>query len=181
MAHVNEDVTMYLDTEQVFGGSTKLFELIYSAVDDVSLWPVVLDQVAEAVQGQETVLFTGFPEPTTPNVSCLARMAPETLSPYVDYYASVNVLASACDQMFRDGTVRYSHRAVPDTEFQKTEFYNDCFVPPQHALQLRPQSYRRQSRCHRPISPACAQNQKASLRIAKALPSKRLCRICSVH
>ncbi|HMH12084.1 MAG TPA: helix-turn-helix transcriptional regulator [Edaphobacter sp.] len=31
--------------------------------------------------------------------------------------------------MFPTGTVRYSHRAVPDYEFETTEFYNDYFKP----------------------------------------------------
>jgi hypothetical protein len=123
---------VYSNPEEVFGGAgslLSLIELIYSAVDDVSLWPVVLERIAEAVQGEETVLFTSFPDPATPNVSCLARMDPVVLVPYAEYYAPLNVLSERCDRMFPDGTVRYSHRAVPDTEFEKTEFYNDYFEP----------------------------------------------------
>jgi DNA-binding CsgD family transcriptional regulator/PAS domain-containing protein len=123
---------MYVNPEEVFGGTKKLLaliELIYSAVDDVSLWPVVLDQVAEAVKGEETLLFTSFPDPATPNVSCLARMDPSALVPYAEYYAPLNVLSERCDRMFPTGTVRYSHQAVPDREFEATEFYNDYFKP----------------------------------------------------
>ncbi|MHB1938507.1 MAG: helix-turn-helix transcriptional regulator [Acidobacteriaceae bacterium] len=48
---------------------------------------------------------------------------------YLDHYSSVNVLSPLCDRLFPDGTVRYSHIAVPDNEFEKTEFYNDYFRP----------------------------------------------------
>jgi len=123
---------MYANPEEVFGGTDKLLdliELIYSAVDDGLLWPVVLDRVSETVNGRETLLFTSFPDPATPNVSCLARMDPVALIPYSEYYAALNVLSKRCDQMFPDGTVRYGHQAVPDTGFERTEFCNDYFNP----------------------------------------------------
>jgi len=62
---------MHANPEEMFGGTTKLLaliELIYSAVDDVSLWPLVLDRVAETVQGSETIPSTSFADPATPNV-----------------------------------------------------------------------------------------------------------------
>jgi hypothetical protein len=117
----------------MFGGASELLaliELIYSAVDDASLWPVILDRIAETIQGRESCMFTGFPDPaTTPNVSCLARIDPVALVPYTKHYHTVNVLAERCDAMFPDGTARYAHRAVPAAEFEKTEFYNDYFEP----------------------------------------------------
>ena len=123
---------MYSNPEEVFGGAgnlLSLIELIYSAVDDVSLWPVVLDQIAEAMQGEETLIWTGFAGSGTTNILCLSRMDPVALVPYAEYYASVNVLAERCDRMYQDGKARYSHRAVPDVEFETTEFFNDYFKP----------------------------------------------------
>ncbi|WP_263367217.1 helix-turn-helix transcriptional regulator [Edaphobacter bradus] len=123
---------VYENPEEVLGGIGKLLgliELVYSAVDDASLWPVVLDQIAETIQGRESLLFASFPDPATPNVSCLARMDPEVLVPYAEHYHAVNVLAERCDAMFPNGTARYAHRAVPNDEFEKTEFYNDYFEP----------------------------------------------------
>jgi hypothetical protein len=41
---------VYTNPEEISGGTSELLpliELIYSAVDDASLWPVVLDRVAE--------------------------------------------------------------------------------------------------------------------------------------
>jgi DNA-binding CsgD family transcriptional regulator/PAS domain-containing protein len=123
---------MYANPEEVFGGTAKLLaliELIYSAVDDVSLWDVVLDEVAEVMQGEETLMWTNFSGSGTTDILCLARMDPVALIPYSEYYAPLNVLAERCDQMYQDGKVRYSHRAVPDVEFETTEFYNDYFKP----------------------------------------------------
>jgi DNA-binding CsgD family transcriptional regulator len=123
---------MYANPEELFGGSRKflsLIELIYSAVDDATRWPLVLERVSEAIRGRETVMFANFTEPTATDICSLARMDPTVLTPYVDYYAQVNVLAKRCDELFADGTARYAHRAVPDAEFEKTEFYNDYFHP----------------------------------------------------
>jgi DNA-binding CsgD family transcriptional regulator len=126
------ELTVYTNPEEIFGGTSELLaliELIYSAVDDASLWPVILDRVAETIQGRESLLFTSFPDPATANVSCLARMDPVALAPYLEYYASVNVLAERADGMFPDGTARYSHRTIANAEFEKTEFCNDYFEP----------------------------------------------------
>lgn len=123
---------MYANPEELFGGSRKflaLIELIYSAVDDAAWWPLVLERVSEAIHGRETVMFANFTEPTATDICSLARMDPIALVPYIDYYAQVNVLAKRCDRMFADGKARYAHRAVPDAEFEKTEFYNDYFQP----------------------------------------------------
>lgn len=123
---------MYTNPEELFGGTEKLLalvELIYRAVDDASLWPVVLDQVAETIRGRESLLFTSFPDPETPDVSCLARMDQAAILPYIDYYHSLNVLAERCDRMFPDGTARYANRVISDVEFERTEFCNDYFHP----------------------------------------------------
>jgi DNA-binding CsgD family transcriptional regulator len=123
---------VYTNPEVMFGGTSELLgliELIYSAVNDASLWPVILDRIAETVHGRESLLFTHFPNHSAMNVSYLARMDPIALVPYTEYYHSVNVLAEECDRMFPDGSIRYAHRAVPDAVFEKTEFCNDYFEP----------------------------------------------------
>jgi DNA-binding CsgD family transcriptional regulator/PAS domain-containing protein len=123
---------MYSNPEEIFGGTSKLLaliELIYGAVDDVSLWPVVLDQIAAALQSEETLIWTTFSGPAVANIMSSARMDERALEPYAKHYASVNVLAEKCDLLYQDGKARYSHRAVPDVEFETTEFYNDYFKP----------------------------------------------------
>lgn len=123
---------MYANPEEVFGGTGRLLgliELIYSAVDDVSLWPIVLDQIASALNGTETVIWTNFSGGPAADIVSLARMDPAALVPYAQYYATKNVLAQQCDLLYPDGRARFGHRAVPDAEFEKTEFYNDYFHP----------------------------------------------------
>jgi DNA-binding CsgD family transcriptional regulator len=56
-------------------------------------------------------------------------MAMEDLMPYGEYYRSVNILSERCDAIFPTGTVRFSHLAVPNAEFEKSEFCNDYFLP----------------------------------------------------
>jgi hypothetical protein len=62
---------MFPDRAQVFGGTTRflaLIELIYSAANDATLWLSILDQMGEAVGGEQTLLFAPppIPVPQTP-------------------------------------------------------------------------------------------------------------------
>ena len=72
-------------------GLLALIELMYSAVDDAALRPVVLDQIAETIATNESCLLTSFPDPSTPDPSCLARMDPVALAPYTEHYHTMNV------------------------------------------------------------------------------------------
>lgn len=122
---------MYENPEALFGGETRLLDLIsliYSAVDRPSLWPTVLDGIAEAANSRCTLLFAEY-DPYACNVSAHARGDTEYIDSYKTYYGSVNVLAAPCDRIFPTGSVRYSHVAVPEAEFEKTEFYADWFRP----------------------------------------------------
>lgn len=121
-----------MNTGEVSGSSSNLLpliETIYSAVDDESLWPFVLEQIAELTHGYETCMWTAFPGSQAANILCAARMDLAVLVPYTEYYGQVNVLSHRCDELFEDGQVRYSDRAIPDAEFETTEFYNDYFNP----------------------------------------------------
>ena len=121
---------MFADRAQVFGDSTRLLaliELIYSAVNDATLWPTILDQMGEAIRGEQTLLFAPLANPGAPNAQRSLRTAPEVVKDYLSHYASVNILAEPCDLMFPAGSVRYSHWAVPDAEFERSEFYCDFF------------------------------------------------------
>lgn len=123
---------MYENPEVLCGGEKpllNLISLIYEAVEEPSLWPAVLDGIAEMSGSGCTMLFANSNQCGAGDVVALARTGQDYLEAYLDHYASVNVLSPACDRMFRDGTVRYSHIAVPDGEFEKTEFYNDYFRP----------------------------------------------------
>lgn len=118
--------------EYLFGGEGGLLELvslIYAAVDRPELWAHVMDGIAEATGSGCTCLIADSGQCAKGDLLALARADPAFLAAYAAHYASVNVLGDGCDRMFPDGTVRYSHIAVPDQAFERTEFYNDYFLP----------------------------------------------------
>jgi DNA-binding CsgD family transcriptional regulator/PAS domain-containing protein len=123
---------VYDNPEQAFGGASPLMaliETIYSAVQQPLLWRRVLDQISEAVHGEQNLLFATLPGSPIPNVLPCSKTNPDVPRLFTSYYATVNVLAEPCEQMFPSGTVRYSHWAVPDAEFERSEFYTDFFKP----------------------------------------------------
>ncbi len=129
---------MYENGEPSFDGAQNLLsliELIYDASDKASLWPVVLDRIAEAVDGDQIALFSNSADAAAPNVSSLARMPPKDLAPFTAYYKSTRVHAEGCPAPFPAGTVRYSPRATPGMEFDSYEICRDCRVP--HGLYCR--------------------------------------------
>lgn len=118
--------------EDLFGGGSALLaliQLIYSAIDDSSLWPIALERISNLIGGDQILIWTRFQNALVDNIVAVARMDRSALDPYVSYYAAINVLAQRCDQLYRDGMARFSHRAVPDPEFRRTEFCNDYFHP----------------------------------------------------
>lgn len=120
---------MFENPEQAFGGTTRLLGLIdtiYAAVQEPELWPVVMEGIAEAVHAESTTMFAMLPRE---QLLSMARTDPDAMRQYVSHYASINVISHHCDATFPDGTVRYGHLAMPNREFEKTEFYNDFFRP----------------------------------------------------
>jgi DNA-binding CsgD family transcriptional regulator len=123
---------MHENPEQAFGGTSQLLALIesiYAAVQEPSRWQNVLGQIGEAIHSEQNLLFAAIPGLPIPNALSCSKTNLDVPRLFISYYASVNVLAEPCDQMFPTGTVRYSHWAVPDAEFEKSEFYNDFFKP----------------------------------------------------
>lgn len=132
LLQVAAGVAMYENPEVLCGGEKpllNLISLIYEAVEQPSLWPTVLDGIAEMSGSGCTMLFANSNQCGAGDLVALARTGQDYLEAYLDHYASVNVLSPLCDRLFPDGTVRYSHIAVPDNAFEKTEFYNDYFRP----------------------------------------------------
>lgn len=122
---------MYDNPEALFGGRSQLLSLIsliYGAVEDVSLWPSVMNAIAEAVQGEATVLFTNYTGVETSNIATHSRIDPTALISYAEYYGAKNVLISRGDQVFADGEPRFSHQSVPNCELEKTEYYDGYLI-----------------------------------------------------
>lgn len=103
-----------------------LIEAIYSTVADATRWPEVLRCIGEAVTGTQTLLFATEPDGAGLALRC-GDTPDDVLYPFLEHYASVNILSAPCDRMFGDGAARFSHVAVPDAIFEHSEFYQDFF------------------------------------------------------
>lgn len=102
---------------------------VYAAVGNPALWPVVLDRLGQFVESENVILFANYDDSVADDIHAMARTDPNIWAPYREHYAAVNVWTRRCDRIFPTGSVRYSHRAVPDGELQKTEFYTDFLRP----------------------------------------------------
>lgn len=111
------------------GHLSGLIALIYEAVDDDSLWPEVLTRVGNAISATQTLLFLTPPDSGVPDTLRCAGTSDEMVNSFLEYYASINILSEPCDRMFPDFSTRYSHLAVPDSQFENSEFYADFFHP----------------------------------------------------
>lgn len=103
-----------------------LIEAIYGTVMEPALWPGVLRRIAEAVNGTQTLLFLSSPDGSGRALRC-NHTPDEVLFPFLEHYSAINVLSAPCDRMFRDGSARFSHLALPDVVFERSEFYQDFF------------------------------------------------------
>lgn len=123
---------MYQNPESLFGGAAPLLDLIeqiYASMSDPSLWPGILDRISHAARGRQTFMFTDTPDPAMPRSLIGTETDPEILAKFLSHYAAINVFAEPADAAFREGEIRYSHWLVPDRELERTEFYNDFFLP----------------------------------------------------
>ena len=105
-------------------GLLPLIERIYDGVGKENAWPEILDSLNEAVGAEQTLIFS----PVVGSGAVVSTSTPlKLVQDFLDHYAGVNVLAGPCDRMFQPGEVRYSHWALPDSEFERSEFYSDFF------------------------------------------------------
>jgi DNA-binding CsgD family transcriptional regulator len=120
---------MFENPEIAFGGSRPmlaLIETIYATVQQPELWNVVMEGIAEILQANSAVLIAPLPHGV---LAPTARTHPEALNAYLTHYGAINTLSKACDALFPDGTVRYGHIAMPESELLRTEIYNDFMRP----------------------------------------------------
>lgn len=106
-----------------------LIESIYACAQDATLWPNAIASVAAAINGESIALFADFPSFRTPTLFALANFSAGGWSAYNDYYAAINPIMPACEKLFTSDEVFISHWSVPDSALEKTEFYNDFFLP----------------------------------------------------
>lgn len=88
-----------------------------------------MERVAEAVNGQWTMLWPSFSHPAAADITSWARLDPALLPLYAEHYASVNVISQGIERLRRDLPLSYSHQVISDENFARTEYYNDFFKP----------------------------------------------------
>jgi len=120
---------VFSNPEVEFGGRDRLLglvEKIYATIDQPALWDSVVKEISETLEGDSIMLFANFPDVKTPIILAL-DMAEDASKAFADYYATINPLMQRCEQNFLPGTSWFSHHAMQDVDFEKTEFYNDFF------------------------------------------------------
>jgi hypothetical protein len=123
---------VYSNPDYAFGGQSRmlrLIECIYDAAQDSTQWNVTLELIAEAIQGESIGLFAGFPNFHTPDLYAYANFPSGAWAAYSGYYAAINPIMERCESLFASDIPWASDLAVPNTALEKTEFYNDFFLP----------------------------------------------------
>jgi DNA-binding CsgD family transcriptional regulator/PAS domain-containing protein len=88
-----------------------------------------MERVAEAVNGQWTLVWSSFDHPAATDITASARLDPAVLALYVEHYAAVNVISQGIERVCPHDLVTFSHEVISDTEFEQSEYYNDYFRP----------------------------------------------------
>jgi len=101
---------MNADSSVSWGESPKIFpliEMIYDAATDPSLWPDVLEGIADAVKGDHIGIFAGIADPMVLSSSRMGKIALRELA-CSDHCHPGEMITERCDSPFPTGTVRYS-------------------------------------------------------------------------
>jgi DNA-binding CsgD family transcriptional regulator len=121
---------MFENPEQAFGGARPMLELIdcvYAAVQEPESWDDVLERISATIMGESISLFAGFPDGATPSIMAIQRTEPAAWQDYANHYCKVNPLMAKGEGFFKPNETWYSHPVITESEFEKTEFYNDFF------------------------------------------------------
>lgn len=124
--------TLYENPEQEFGGQSRMLDLIesiYACAQDATLWPETIASISATVNGESMILFADFPNFRTPTLYALANVPPGGWDAYSDYYAAINPIMARGEAIFAPGDTWISDWSLPDVALEKTEFYNDFFLP----------------------------------------------------
>jgi len=107
---------------------------IYDAATDETLWPVFLEDFADAVNGTMTGLwFHNLVSPET-NLAITVRSGPDLKEAYKKYYGAIDpwkAAGLARDRHPGPDTVYTGEELIGSEQFRKLEFYNDYVLPNQ--------------------------------------------------
>lgn len=112
-----------------------LIDQIYAAAVDHTLWSGVLETLMLVTNSSSGVIYAFNPRTGNSRILTDENLNMKSMEAYCQYYASIDpwcayILSRPAGEIF------YSQQALSDTEFVKTEFYND-FLKPQgifHAM-----------------------------------------------
>ena len=113
----------------------ELIEQIYAAAVDCTLWSGVLETLMQATNSSSGVIYAFNPQSGNSRILTDDHLHMKSMEAYCQYYATIDPWHAYMISR-PAGEVFYSQQAAPDTEFEKTEFYND-FLKPQgifHAM-----------------------------------------------
>lgn len=102
---------------------------IYDAAGDPQLWPVFLEQFAEAVGGVATLMFLYDVKGHDGNVAATVRLDPEDLRKYGEHYIQVDQWGIQGSHLISTGNVVTGQMLCPDRVLEQSEFYNDFLRP----------------------------------------------------
>jgi DNA-binding CsgD family transcriptional regulator len=108
-----------------------LVELIYDAALDGSLWPLVLERLAELVRAPSAVLlFHDFTSPRG-HIDASYNVAPEAARSYAEYYGALDpwVAAAKARDLLRPGVPLLGQQLISTQELRRTEYYADLAKP----------------------------------------------------
>jgi DNA-binding CsgD family transcriptional regulator len=111
------------------GTLLRLIEMIYGAVEDHSIWPCFLKDLADVMKGGVAAIYVHDLESSEGNCIWSARVDPGYLHLYNEYYHSKNIWVIKAGHLLKPGLIMKSHEVCLDSEVIKTEYYNDFLRP----------------------------------------------------
>jgi DNA-binding CsgD family transcriptional regulator len=106
-----------------------LIEMIYGTVEDSSVWPVFLRELADVMKGGVAAIYVHDVESAEGNCVWSARVDPSYLHLYDEYYHSKNIWTIRAKHLLAPGSIMMSHEVCSDSEVLKTEYYSDFLRP----------------------------------------------------
>jgi DNA-binding CsgD family transcriptional regulator/PAS domain-containing protein len=107
----------------------QLIEMIYGAVEDPSIWPSFLRELADVMRGGVAAIYVHDIESAEGNCVWSARVDPSHLNLYDEYYHSKNIWTIRAKHLLAPGRIMMSHEVCSDSEVLKTEYYSDFLQP----------------------------------------------------
>jgi DNA-binding CsgD family transcriptional regulator/PAS domain-containing protein len=102
-----------------------LLDLIYQCACDSSAWPAFLTAVTETVGASTSVLMLHDVGVQNGNLQASAGFDPALQAEYDNHYGALDYWAIEGKNMLEPGNVLTSGQICPQSELERTEFYND--------------------------------------------------------